>query len=134
MPSLDATPSARIASANDPWAARPRMSASLSSGTRPVAASRSWTSSATALTWNGADRGSLPGALVSSADESAVRRSGGRSKSISLERVIGIPTGNAERISGELGYDFASLVGLREELEVPVHERVAGKERHNPAQ
>ena len=42
-----------IAWAIEPWAARPRTSASLSAGIRPVAASRSVTSSVSGLIWNG---------------------------------------------------------------------------------
>ena len=54
MPSLEATPSSTSAVASEPvcWA-RPRASASLSAGTRFVAASRSTTSSADSLIPNG---------------------------------------------------------------------------------
>ncbi len=56
IPSAEATPSSMIACAIEPCAARPRTSASLSAGIRPVAASRSVTSSVSGLIWNGARR------------------------------------------------------------------------------
>ena len=86
----EATPSSMIACASEPWAARPRTSASLSGGIRPVAASRSATSSASGLIWNGGAPGGCESAPAPRSSLPTVRRLGGGSKSvISLVRVIG---------------------------------------------
>ena len=77
MPSLGATPSSTSACANEPpWWARPRTSASLSGGTRPVAASRSTTSSATALIGMPPPSGCAPLWRPSFADGAERRRCG----------------------------------------------------------
>ena len=66
MPSLEATPSSTSAEASERvCCARPRASASRSSGTSFVAASRSTTSSTDSLTPNGVDSGSPPATPVS---------------------------------------------------------------------
>src|SRR2546430_7835588 len=85
MPSLEATSWSTSAWAREPpWPAAPRTRASLSAGTRPVAAIRSATSSASALIGGGVPPPipAPPGGVALPGSVPGVRRFGGRSMSM----------------------------------------------------
>src|SRR3954469_16971299 len=83
MPSLVATFCSISACANEPpGPTPPRTSASLSAGTRPVDASRSATSSASALIGGGLPKGAPVCGVAPAGGDPTVRRFGGRSKSM----------------------------------------------------